>query len=227
MIKFLSTASAAALLMAPAVFAGGYVAPVVEAEPVVAVTPVVSVADWSGAYVGANLNYGKGKMKPSDTYLNKMEELGLGRTLPKPEGVSGAVRAGYDWQVGQGVFGLGAEYNVGKYDGTAGDDPAINVEVKKAATLFARAGYAVNENLLAYGLLGYTWADAESKIEGRPDLKTDLDGVTVGLGGEYRFNPNWSGYAEYAYTDFGKVERTEGQLKASMQQVKLGVNYRF
>ena len=137
------------------------------------------------------------------------------------------------------MFGLGGEYNLGKFDGgLSGDYGAIvdeiggdvNVEVKKAATIFARGGYAVNDNLLAYGLLGYTWADGNesASLDGVSESDSvDLDGVTVGLGAEYRFNPNWSGYAEYTHTDFGKVERTDGTLKASLQQVKIGVNYRF
>ncbi|MFN8684171.1 outer membrane protein [Paracoccus sp. P2] len=159
--------------------------------------------------------------------------------MTKPDGVSGAIRVGYDWQVGKGVFGLGGEYNLGKYDGglsgvygdalgELGGD--LNLEVEKAATIFARAGYAVNENLLAYGLLGYTWADVDGRASDGFETysdSTDLDGVTVGIGAEYRFTNNWSGYAEYAYTDFGTVKDTEGNVEATMQQVKLGVNYRF
>ena len=55
----------------------------------------------------------------------------------------------------------------------------------------------------------------------------DLDGVTIGFGGEYMFTQNWTGYAEYSYTDFGDIDNTDGQLEADLQQIKFGVNYRF
>ena len=88
--------------------------------------------------------------------------------------------------------------------------------------MFLRAGYAFSDQLMAYGLLGYTHAKLEA-----PGLSENVDGGTVGLGAEYRFNPNWSGYAEYAYTDLGSVGDEELSSDLDLNQVKLGVNFRF
>src|SRR5690606_34426016 len=141
--------AAVASLAAGATYAGGYVAPVATVEPVV-VAPTASVSDWNGFYTGANVNWGKGKLKAAGDAADFLSDEGLSRTLSKPDGVSGAVRAGYDWQFGRGVFGLGGEYNFGKYDGglsgVYGDAISeigadANIEIEKAATLFARAGY--------------------------------------------------------------------------------------
>lgn len=208
--KFAFGTALAALATAPA-FAGGYTAPVIETAPVVVESIPAVIPAWTGGYVGANLNYGKGEVKG---------EFENDATKIKPDGASGAIRGGYDWQMGQGVFGVGAEYNLGKYKDTIGDTTA---ELKNVATIFARAGYAFNDNLLGYGMLGYSRAKLE--INGAQSVSETVDGVMAGLGAEYRFNQNWSGYAEYAYNDLGDANDAYTDVK--LNQVKLGVNFRF
>lgn len=241
--RFTISAAAVALSTSTA-FAGGYAAPIIEPSPVAA--PVTySASSWTGGYVGGNVNFGKGKLKAAGEladFISELEsanEISLGRTLSKPDGVSAAIRAGYDWQIGQAVLGLGAEYNLGKYKGgfagTFGDvaaelDADADVRIKNTATVFARAGYLFNDNLLGYGLLGYTRAKGEASIsfDGETDSGSEtLSGTTIGLGAEYRVNANWSAYAEYTYTDFGDIRNTDGNLEAELSQIKLGANYRF
>lgn len=227
--------AATAMLFAPAAIAGGYVAPVIETTPIVAIAPAQSLNSWTGPYIGANLGWGKGSVEYDYPNLKYRDS--------KPDGFSGALRAGYDWQIGQGVFGLGAEYGFGKFKGdldvSAGggeEEPEfMPFKIKNPAMIFARAGYAFNSKLLAYALLGYTWADAiDPKWAGGDGLydmvDRSLNGVTIGAGAEFRFNKNWSAYTEYTYTDFGKITNiTNPALKMdiNLQQVKLGVNYRF
>ncbi|WP_449040442.1 outer membrane protein [Paracoccus sp. (in: a-proteobacteria)] len=216
MRKYAALASSLAALAAAPALAGGYVAPVADVEPVVAVTPAPIVGTWAGGYLGANVNYGKaGFDYPADAEV---------LADPEPDGANFALRGGYDWQRGNGVFGIGAEYNLGKYkdDVTVGGEVPVSaeLEMKNVGTVFLRAGYAFSDQLMAYGLLGYTHA----KLEGGGDSET-VDGATLGLGTEYRFNPNWSGYAEYAYSDLGEVGDTG--IDVDLSQVKLGVNFRF
>ncbi|MFC3057703.1 outer membrane protein [Paenirhodobacter populi] len=223
MIKTFAIASVASM-SAVAAMAGGYTAPVVEAAPVAPVVVPVYPTGWDGAYIGANINWGKSKVEAKDELADA-----LGKKISEPDGTNGALRAGYDWQSGNGVYGLGAEYNFGKYkDSLTGNYAALSdgdVKIDKAGTLFARAGYAFNDNWLAYGLLGYTWADA--KYDDGASQKKGVDGVTYGLGAEYKFNQNWSSYLEYAYTDLGSFDTSIGKAEADLQQIKLGVNYRF
>jgi len=237
--KFAITAIVAAAIGSSA-SAGGFINPVVNSQPA-PVQPVtaMTVSDWSGAYVGANINYGTGELNAIGELGDLASDAGVDRTISEPDGTSGAIRAGYDWQAGNAVFGLGAEYNVGKYKagfrGELGDavdtiGASAEVEIKDTATVFARAGYLVSPNFLAYGLLGYTRAkgEANASFEGESESgSVTLSGATFGLGGEYKFSSNWSGYAEYAYTDFGDVRDTDGNLEADLSQIKLGVNYRF
>lgn len=215
MRKFAALATSVVALAAAPAFAGGYVAPVVDAEPVVAVTPVPLLGAWQGGYVGGNVNYGKADFdgNPDASW-----------TDAEPDGANFALRGGYDWQRGNGVFGLGAEYNLTDYN----DDYVVGegteeLELKNVGTVFARAGYAFSEQLMAYGLLGYSWGKVDS-----PAVSESVDGPTVGVGAEYRFNPNWSGYAEYAYTDFGDVtDAGDNKSDIDLSQLKLGVNFRF
>jgi outer membrane immunogenic protein len=218
--------SAAALLLATPSFAGGLSTPIVEQAPVVATVAPQVMPAWSGGYVGANVNFGKSSVDANGDFASALADLGYDKSLSEPDGVSGAVRGGYDWQMGRGVYGLGGEYNFGKYEDalTDGADVAGDVKIDNMATIFARAGYAVNDQFMAYGLVGYSWADMSTTVDGE---SVDLDGVTLGLGGEYKFTQNWSGYGEYTYTDFGDIEGSEGLVEADLQQVKLGLNYRF
>lgn len=223
-----------ALVCAPAAFAGGYVAPIIETAPIVAAAPVVStINDWTGPYVGANIGWGKGELDGNSTKKGEHQ-------LSKPDGFSGALRAGYDWQVGQGVFGLGAEYGFGKFKDNVTNLEPGKLEIKNPAMLFARAGYAFNSKVLAYALFGYTWADVREPVDATPPtvryMDRSVNGVTVGAGTEYRFHKNWSAFAEYSYTDFGKMVLTitdqypdQSNTKADidLHQITLGVNYRF
>lgn len=183
--------------------AGGLTAPIVEPAPVIEAAPVLSFGNWAGGYVGANVNWGK---NPIDGLLND------------PDGVSGALRAGYDWQHGRTVYGLGLEYDFAKLKGE--DAQGATASVGKAATVFGRVGYDAGQ-WLPYALVGYTSAKAESAT-----AKATIDGYTLGLGAEYKFNDNWSGYGELSYADFGDVSEFGG-ASIDSQKVKFGVNYRF
>lgn len=186
-----------------AAYAGGPV--VVQPEPLViapAPAPALTFGEWQGGYLGANVNWGK----------NPVEGL-----VDDPKGASFAIRGGYDWQAGRTIYGLGAEYDIGKLKG---DDEGVETKVGKAATVFGRVGYD-GGLWMPYALAGYTWADAESE-----GASANIDGYTIGLGVERKFNPNWSGYAEISYSDFGDVEEF-GDAQIDSQKIKLGVNYRF
>src|SRR5690606_11229052 len=109
---------------------------------------------------------------------------GVSYGAAEPDGANFALRGGYDWQRGNGVFGLGAEYNLAKYEdevtiGTGELAVTEDVQLKNVGTVFLRAGYAFSDQLMAYGLLGYTHAKLET-----PDVSEDVDGATLGLGAE-------------------------------------------
>lgn len=226
MIKRFAALATSVALTATAASAGGPVTPVMEAEPVaVAVALPAAAPSWTGGYLGGNLSFGDGKVTAE----------GFDSALAKPDGASAAIRGGYDWQFGQFVLGLGAEYNVGKYksglnSALSSPDATGTVEMKNAATVYGRVGYAVNDQFLAYGTIGHTRAKGNVFVNGvEPPISdsTTLKGTTFGLGGEYRFTPRVSAYAEYNHTDFGSVPEFDFKPEAKLGQIKLGANFRF
>ncbi len=238
MFKRLATLATCFACAATAVAAGGPVTPVMEPQPIAVAIPA-AVGSWTGGYLGGNLSFGKGKVTAEGAAAQALANQGEGNTLAKPDGASAAIRGGYDWQFGNVVLGLGAEYNVGKYksglDGAFGalansGNVDVNVEMKNTATVFARVGYAVNDQFLAYGLVGQTRTKGSvTASNGGQSLSESrtLKGTTFGIGGEYRITPRVSTYVEYNHTDFGSVPDTDGLAKAKLGQVKLGANFRF
>jgi outer membrane immunogenic protein len=104
---------------------------------------------------------------------------------------------GYDLQFGKVVIGVEAT--------------AANVFERADLAAAARLGYALNDNVLAYGRVGYT--DLE-----RP-VTSNLDGVTVGGGIEARLAGSVFTKVEYRYTDF------EGPVGRHGALVSVGVRF--
>ena len=61
------------------------------------------------------------------------------------------------------------------------------------------------------------------------------EGWTVGIGGEYRFAPNWSAFIEYDYLGFGNKSVSFAgagapfsfKIDQHIQTLEAGINYRF
>ena len=147
--------AALAMLVASPVLAGDLVTPVVE-QPVM-MAEQAPVSAWTGGYVGGNISYGFGSLDAKDDLASALATNGFGKNLSEPDGVSGALRAGYDWQFGRGLFGLGAEYNFGSYDGDGEGALAgsgVNVEIKdKASISFYVVVGKTTENFVTVNLI--------------------------------------------------------------------------
>ncbi len=94
---------------------------------------------WQGPYVGANLGYQWGWRSAT--------------TPAKPSGVVGGVQAGYNWQIGQFVFGGETDLQVSDADDTFAPWKFSNPWF---GTLRARAGFAMS-NVLFYGTVGLAY----------------------------------------------------------------------
>ena len=204
-------AGAALVAMGATAQAGSLATPKVEPPPVAFVPIVPQKGAWEGGYLGANISWGKGKLAGTDY---------------RPDGTSGGLRAGYDWQTGQTVYGLGVDYNFGKLKDNRLDqlfNTNISGRIEKMGTVYGRVGYDAGE-WLPYALVGYSWGDAKLG-----DSKAKLNGYSLGVGAEYRIDQNWSAYGEYTYTDFGKKDLLNSGTsnKISANVLRVGVNYRF
>ena len=192
--------------------------------------------NWNGGYFGANISWGNGSVDADGELLELLSEFGVDSTIAEPSGTTGAIRGGYDWESSMLLFGVGAEYSFGEYDGglegifaEAADELGVgdlSFGIEQMVTVFARAGMLANDNLLVYGLVGWSWGDLSASLDGESGSES-VDGYTLGVGGEYLFNQNWAAYGEYAYTGFDEVDNTLGLLEADTGIFKLGLNYRF
>lgn len=200
MKKLLAGLVLAAAAAAPAHAADlAYPAPAAYAAP----APVFS---WTGFYVGGNAGYGWGTADYSDD----------------TDGFLGGVQAGYNWQVGQVVFGL-------ETDIQASNIESPNFTLDYFGTIRARLGFAMDQ-FLVYGTGGFAYGSGSYEVLGLTNSQTQT-GWTIGAGGEYAFAPNWSARVEYLYVDLGSqnFDTITGPVDVGTDAniVRLGVNYRF
>lgn len=233
-------ASGALISGAPAALAGGFVAPSVEVEPVVA-APVATTGDWAGAYVGGSIGYSFGG---DDTVgFNATDDDGFGLGNVDVKGATAGVRAGYRLQRGNWVFGPELAVEGGSVDASDtvaldGDPVRVDSSVKNIVSLLLKTGYVVDPQTLVYGTLGaargsfdYTLSDGDtSETQGYRQT-----GAVFGLGAERALSARTSVFAEYQFRNFGSTRLTydteagEVTTVATPQHsnIQLGMNIRF
>jgi outer membrane immunogenic protein len=197
-------ACAASLMVAPAVAAD---VSVPKRPDYYAPVPVVG---WTGFYAGVNAGWG----------------LGSNNT----NGALGGVQAGYNWQLGNWVFGPEADFQFSGQHGSLATNyagvPAVETtRVLWQGSVRARAGYLLTSQLLLYGTGGFTYGEGTRAVSlgaapyGTYSAHVVEGGWTAGGGLEYLLDTKWSAKVEYLHSyvhDF----RNDNTLR-------LGVNYHF
>lgn len=171
--------------------------------------PPASIYNWTGPYAGLNLGYQWAKVTNNVT---------------EPSGIAGGGQLGYNWQLGQFVFGLETDIQASAADDTFAPYKFSNPWF---GTLRARIGYAIN-NVMLYGTGGLAYGELKGEFFGLEEDKT-LVGWTAGAGIEYGFTQNWSAKLEYLYMDLASrtysITGVDNGLHSSF--LRLGVNYHF
>ena len=165
---------------------------------------------WMGPYVGANFGYQWGQ---------------LSNSRADPSGVAGGFQGGYNWQIGQLVFGAETDFQLS-------DSNAVFANYKFSnpwfGTLRGRGGFALN-NILFYGTLGHANGRGHSDDAGLGEEDNLHVGWAGGGGLEVGLTPNWSVKAEYLYIDLASqayvLTGANNALQSSL--MRFGVNYRF
>ena len=204
---------------------------------------------WTGCYIGANVGGIRGRFELEGPFGGEASRTG-------DWGFAGGLQIGCDYQFAGTGFVVGfrnmfdgttnnrdRNFTVTTVDGTATGTAEFHNRWFDALT--GRIGYSWGPGLL-YFQGGGVWSRVEADITvvtpaavtvgSFSDTKT---GWTVGLGGEYKFAPNWSVFLEGNYYDFGSRDRVvftpdaacvAGCLfsgKTTAASVLVGVNYRF
>jgi len=245
-IMFVSALAATSSAAVPALAADLAPREYSKAAPVVA---PVSVYDWSGFYVGANI----GGTWDSSTSTNRaLDGTFVSSGSAHNTGVIGGGQIGYNFTAAPN-FLLGIEADV---QGTSlrGSSPAIdgtnihNTRLDAFGTARGRAGFTAN-NWLIYGTGGFAWSDGSvsrtqvatvvavppipapgGTVETVDNVRT---GWTAGAGVEWGITQNWTAKVEYLYVDLGNATSTfllsnrQQTSSLTMNVARFGVNYKF
>ena len=199
------SAVGAFILLASPAFAsdmpGGHrpMAPVPYQRSMLAPAPA---AQWSGFYVGGAAGY-----------------LALQAENPKVRGFEIGARAGHDQQFGALVAGAFVEADASFAKGKVAN---YNAKAPLKLGAYARLGYAIAPNTLAYGLGGVTFLDMKVKTTAT-NPPGSATGFTLGIGMEHKVSANWSLFGEYRFHRLW----TNNNRVINALEAKAGVNYRF
>lgn len=202
------------------------------AADAVAELPVASTYNWSGAYVGVNAGGGFGRTKLSFEAPVGSGEFANSRT----SGFLGGVQAGYNWQSGDLVYGVEADFQGSSIKGDlslVGGGPVIGTaKLDWFGTVRARIGYTPVDRFLVYGTGGLAYGHVKADF-GPVDASKTKAGWTLGAGAEYALNDKWTFKTEYLYTDIGKATLLDVGPGASLvskntfHTIRVGLNYKF
>jgi outer membrane immunogenic protein len=186
------------------------------------------VYNWTGFYVGINGGGTLGHSSLSNAFGTQGFDVNGGL-------VGGTL--GYNYQVGQWVFGLEGD---GDWAGNSGDTSSgicggLTCSTKNdwLATVRGRIGYAY-DRFLPYVTGGGAFGNIKTEVTGFPGRDETQAGWTVGGGVEAAITGPWSAKIEYLYVDLGKdtcgapsCGTTTLTNEFHTNVIRAGLNYRF
>jgi outer membrane immunogenic protein len=197
--------------------------------PTKAPAMVTPVWNWTGFYIGVNGGYGWARSEHVDA-------LGVTSGTFRQQGglIGGTI--GYNWQSGPAVFGLEADLDWARIDGSTPCGLGNNcfTQMRSFGTVRGRLGYAAG-TWMPYITGGLAVADIRAGQDLFPAATTDQwrAGWTIGGGLEVLFAPGWSAKVEYLYADFGRsAVGYNAPLAVSVSErnvnvIRGGINYHF
>jgi outer membrane immunogenic protein len=174
----------------------------------------VQAYNWTGGYVGINGGYGWGTSSFS----------GLAGSTNINGGLIGGT-VGYNWQVGQLVYGLEGDIDWSNIKGTA--PLGATNRNDWLGTARGRLGFAY-DRFLPFITGGLAVGDIKTGVPGFGDTTRNKAGWTLGGGAEFALAGPWTAKVEYLYVDLGRgnsIGGTDANFHTNL--VRAGLNYRF
>ena len=185
-------------------------APIIESAP---------VSSWAGPYAGVHLGYGFSGNTDATT--------GGVTTGIDTDGWLGGAFGGFNLQNGQFVYGGEADVN---YNALDGSNAGLESRARIDGSLRARAGVAVNDDVLVYGTAGVA-AERQRLSDGINRDTNMLIGYTVGAGTDIKLTEDVFARGEYRYTDYGSktfdLGGTSYDADSSNHRVTVGLGIKF
>ena len=227
------------------------------AKAVIAPAPIWT---WTGFYVGAHVGGGWGTTESTLTSVTLPPAPPVVFTFPFAQnsrsGFLGGGQVGYNWQNGWVVLGVQGDIAGMDVKGTVPCVVALSCTAKSdwLATVSGRIGGVVAERTLLYVKGGGAWMNTTHSVAapgggiiGGPgggglttlsSRESTAWGWLLGMGVEYMFARNWTGFLEYNYIEFDKKNEpftfaalpeltVNADLKNKLSIAKVGVNYKF
>jgi outer membrane immunogenic protein len=201
------------------------------------VVPLPEPFSWTGFYLGGNI----GGARATSTLSDNLSNVSLDRDQ---KGFIGGVQIGYNYQVGSLVLGVEWDFDWTSLDASGvvtipglGGALQGSVDTEWIATLAGRIGLALDRTLV-YVKVGGGWVRSEASVTQLTTGSTltashTNGGWLVGAGFEYAFAPNWTAKFEYEFLGLadktfpGFVGTRALELEHDVQQVKVGINFKF
>jgi outer membrane immunogenic protein len=187
----------------------------------------VQAYNWTGLYVGINGGVGFG----NSTWSN----IGGSTGFNLSGGVVGGT-IGYNYQMGQAVFGLEGDLDWSNIRGStsAGICAGGTCETRNnwLGTARGRIGYAF-DRFMPFITGGAAFGDIKATPVGLGSQTTTKAGWALGGGGEFAIAGPWTAKIDYLYVDLGKgncgvaVCGAETDVNFRTNLVRGGINYRF
>lgn len=223
MKKFALASGAFALSTTMAV--AGSLAPAPVEPPVYAPAPRVMAYDWTGAYMGVGITYGRG---------NHTAEGGAPFTAPNSSGPGLGVVAGYNWQNGNMVFGGEVAGVFSRMNGTndcgLGGGLECEARLNNFAAVRARLGVAM-DNTLVFVTAGYATDVQRHTISlGGIEVASQArryNGPVIGVGVEHGFSREWTVRGDFEHYRFGTENFFGFPVRSTTNLARVSIVRRF
>jgi outer membrane immunogenic protein len=192
--------------------------------PMYAKAPVViPVYNWTGFYLGLNGGGGFGGSSWTPTGSFNLSGGLVGGTV------------GYNYQVGQAVFGVEGDIDWTNISGSTNNacPPGCTTSNTWLSTVRGRLGYAA-DRFMPYVTGGLAMGNIRASVPGFAGGSATNAGWTLGGGIETAISRNWSVKAEYLYADLGNFGCgvacggvVANNVSFHTNILRAGVNYHF
>lgn len=139
------------------------------------------------------------------------------------DGWNGGLFLGYGFEHEFDLLGAYAGIELGyEWSGAEGSTGGLNYEKDHAWTATFRPGVTILDGGLGYGIIGYSRAGFEGA-----GTDEDLDGLVLGLGGQFNTDTAFKPRLEYTYTNYEDGSLGGTNFDPSENAVKLGAVFQF